>query len=114
MAGFRPVGPASAKTVAKVRRTKVQAYGTKDQWSIMSAACIKRDGHRCTSCGRSSTPGNYLNAHHIVPISRGGKTIMYNLRTLCVSCHSKQPFHQHMRKQLLAERSTAKKLNFNR
>lgn len=113
MGRFRPVGPAKPKTVAKVRRNKVQAYGTKDQWAVMSAACIKRDGHRCTKCGRGSTPGNRLNAHHIVPVSRGGKTVLYNLRTLCMGCHSQQPFHQHMRKQLLKERATAKKLRFD-
>lgn len=112
--GFRAVGPVRAKTTSKVRRTKVQAYGTKDQWAAMSAACLKRDGRRCTKCGNGSTPGNHLNAHHIVPVARGGKTVLYNLKTLCASCHSKQPFHQHMRKQLLAERSTARKININR
>lgn len=103
--GFRPVGPVRAKTTSKVRRTAVQAYGTKNDWAALSVACIKRDGHRCTQCGRGSTVGNRLNAHHIIPVSRGGKSVMYNLKTLCVSCHSKQPFHQHMRKQLLRERS---------
>jgi 5-methylcytosine-specific restriction endonuclease McrA len=99
MAGFRPVGPASAKTVAKVRRTKVQAYGTVTSWAATSAAVLKRDGRRCTKCGRGSTPGNHLNAHHIIPISRGGKTVMFNLTTVCESCHRKQPFHSHMQRQ---------------
>ena len=110
--GFRPVGPVRAKTTSKVRRTKVQAYGTQDQWAAMSAACLRRDGNRCTLCGRSSTPGNRLNAHHMIPVSRGGKTVMFNLRTLCQSCHCKQPFHEHMRKQAALERSKKNKLNF--
>lgn len=105
MAGFRPIGPKRAKTVAKVRRTAVQAYGTKTDWAAMSAACIKRDGYKCTKCKRSTAPGNRLNAHHIIPVSRGGKTILYNLKTLCQWCHSGMPFHQHMRKQLLAEKA---------
>lgn len=102
--GFRPVGPKRASTVAKVRRTKVQAYGTQDQWREMSAACIKRDGYRCTRCGCGSTPDNRLNADHIIPVSRGGKTVLFNLRTLCVRCHSLMPHHGHMRKQLQNKR----------
>lgn len=97
MARFRPVGPKRASTVSKVRRTKVQAYGTKSDWAALSAACLKRDGNRCKQCGSPSRPGNRLNAHHIISVSRGGKSVLFNLKTLCETCHSKQPGHGHMR-----------------
>lgn len=97
MAKFRPVGPVRAKTVAKVRRNKVQAYGTSSEWSKASAACIKRAGGKCAQCGRMSAAGNRLNAHHIIPVSKGGKTTQWNLKCLCERCHSKQPGHEHMR-----------------
>lgn len=100
MAGFRPVGPKRASTVAKVRRTATEAYGTKTEWAALSAACIRRDGNRCTRCPATSTPGNRLNAHHKIPVSRGGKSVLWNLVTLCQRCHSLQPFHGHMRIQM--------------
>ncbi len=78
------VGP---KIVAKVRRTKVQAYTS--NWSAISAAIMKRDGHKCTQCG--ATKG--LQVHHIIPVASGGRTCGYNLKTLCIHCHNKKHGH---------------------
>ena len=96
MASFRPIGPKRASTTAKIRRTKVQAYGSKSDWAALSAACIKRDGNRCRQCGSPSAIGNRLNAHHIIQVAKGGKSILYNLKALCEKCHAKQPGHGHM------------------
>jgi hypothetical protein len=48
-----------------------------------------RDGFRCTSCGKSplTHPGIELHCDHILPWSKGGKTIMTNLKTLCSQCN---------------------------
>lgn len=81
--------------VAKVRRTRTQAYTA--NWQAISAAVLKRDGYRCRKCGRTKSDGVRLEANHIVPICRGGTTAMYNLETLCERCHSHKPFHNHMR-----------------
>lgn len=86
-----------SRVVAKVRRTRQEAYT--DNWAEISAVVIKRDGGRCTRCGSPSTPNNRLRAHHIIPVSRGGRTSMLNLKTLCSNCHSKEPGHQHLAKQ---------------
>ena len=48
---------------------------------------LKRDGFRCQICGRTATDGITLEVDHIVPISRGGKTVAENLRTLCKECN---------------------------
>lgn len=40
----------------------------------------------CLKCGVDST----LTMDHIVPISRGGKTILSNLQTLCERCNTKK------------------------
>lgn len=88
------VGRGRPKLVSKVRRTFEQAY-TSD-WSAISAGVIKRDGC-CRKCGATSTPGNKLRAHHIIPVSKGGRTVPYNLMTLCDRCHAKQPGHGHLR-----------------
>jgi len=49
-------------------------------------ACLMRDNFTCQKCGKKET---ILSAHHIVWTSKGGKDSIYNLITLCVSCHDK-------------------------
>jgi len=51
---------------------------------------FKRDNFRCVFCGRSpaTAPGVVvLHIDHIVPFSKGGKTVFGNLRTLCHQCN---------------------------
>ena len=49
---------------------------------------MKRDGFRCVLCGASSQEdGVKLHVDHILPVSKGGKTEMSNLRTLCNRCN---------------------------
>ena len=48
---------------------------------------LRRDGFRCVLCGMSSKDGAVLHVDHIIPVSKGGKTVMSNLRTLCEKCN---------------------------
>lgn len=48
---------------------------------------MKRDGFRCVLCGRSAEDGVLLHVDHIIPVSKGGRTIMENLQTLCSECN---------------------------
>lgn len=48
---------------------------------------LQRDGHRCAICGRSAEDGVTLEVDHIFPVSKGGKTELNNLRTLCRDCN---------------------------
>ena len=48
---------------------------------------LKRDGFRCKICGASSKDGANLQVDHIIPVSKGGKTEMNNLQTLCSRCN---------------------------
>ena len=48
---------------------------------------MKRDGFRCVLCGRTANDGVVLHVDHILPIARGGKTELNNLRTLCEFCN---------------------------
>ena len=48
---------------------------------------LKRDGFRCVLCGMSSKDGAVLHVDHIIPVSKGGKSVMSNLRTLCEKCN---------------------------
>ena len=53
----------------------------------MRLEVFKRDQHSCVFCGRGS-PEHKLHADHKVPWSKGGKTILDNLQTLCATCNA--------------------------
>jgi len=53
-------------------------------WEIIAHQVRRRDGNRCVECGRNDLP---LHVDHIWPLSKGGPNFMWNLRTLCESCH---------------------------
>lgn len=48
---------------------------------------LARDQFRCVICGASAQIGTRLHVDHIVPISKGGKSVPSNLRTLCERCN---------------------------
>ncbi|MFQ5651924.1 MAG: HNH endonuclease [bacterium] len=48
-----------------------------------------RDNHTCQYCGAVDAP-NRLTLDHILPQSRGGKTVWENLVTCCRKCNSKK------------------------
>ena len=50
---------------------------------------LRRDGFRCRACGRSpaTEAGVKLQVDHVMPWSKGGKTGMGNLQTLCRECN---------------------------
>lgn len=50
---------------------------------------LLRDRFTCCGCGRSpaTSPGTLLHIDHIVPWSKGGETVISNLRTMCLQCN---------------------------
>jgi len=48
---------------------------------------MRRDGFYCVLCGATGQT-HTLVLDHIMPVSRGGKTTMDNLRTVCRTCNS--------------------------
>ena len=48
---------------------------------------MRRDGFRCQLCGAMAKDGVQLHVDHILPVSKGGKTELSNLRTLCERCN---------------------------
>ena len=70
-------------------------------WFEMRRKVLERDGHSCAAVigkdqfGRPIKCGckTGLEIHHRVPLSKGGKTTMANLITLCRSCHDSRHLH---------------------
>lgn len=60
----------------------------KINWRLRAQVLI-RDNCICQMCGASPSknPNVELHADHIKPWSRGGETIIENLRTLCLKCN---------------------------
>jgi hypothetical protein len=54
------------------------------EWLRIRREVIERDGGKCIRCKSVEK----LAAHHVVPRSRGGRSDMTNLVTLCQSCNS--------------------------
>ncbi|MBQ8472176.1 MAG: HNH endonuclease [Bacilli bacterium] len=48
---------------------------------------LKRDNFKCCVCGYGSLDNVKLHVDHIIPVSRGGKTKLDNLQTLCNRCN---------------------------
>lgn len=53
---------------------------------------LRRDNFHCVRCGRGKEDGVKLHVDHIVPVSRGGKSVMGNLQTLCEDCNGNWGF----------------------
>lgn len=76
---------------SEAERVEKNKHTAKYQRSMMSSSLrydvMKRDNFHCVLCGRSAEDGVKLHVDHIIPISRGGKTTIDNLRTLCSDCN---------------------------
>ncbi|WP_336346203.1 HNH endonuclease [Halalkalicoccus ordinarius] len=72
------------------------AKGYPSDWDSRRRAVYKRDGYTCQNCGAQGGPyGNTeLNAHHIVPKSKGGTHSKNNLVTICKPCHNAVHYNQ--------------------
>ncbi len=69
------------------RRRDTAAYQRSLMTPTLRYDVMKRDGFKCVLCGRSADDGVKLHVDHILPVAKGGKTVMSNLRTLCEDCN---------------------------
>lgn len=52
------------------------------RWQVLS-----RDNWTCQYCGAKASDGVKLHVDHVIPVSRGGKTVLDNLVTACEKCN---------------------------
>lgn len=48
---------------------------------------MERDGYTCQICGKYMPDGADIHIDHIIPVSKGGKTVPGNLQVLCAKCN---------------------------
>jgi 5-methylcytosine-specific restriction endonuclease McrA len=59
-----------------------------EDWHELATQVKQRDHYRCQICRTSRN----LTIHHKIPRDQGGTNDLYNLQTLCHSCHDKVEF----------------------
>lgn len=67
------------------RKTKSGGSYTSEEWFTLCFAV----GFRCLCCGEIKK----LTADHVVPISKGGTSWLYNIQPLCLSCNASKGNH---------------------
>jgi len=70
---------------------RYEAYLAGAEWQRIRARALRRDGHRCTRCGRKRSWSNPLQANHksYRAYNATGKTPLRDLETLCRRCHER-------------------------
>ena len=74
--------------------TTLSAYRSQNQRKLMTKKLRKeiaqRDNYTCQICGKYMPDGGGLHIDHIVPVSKGGKTVPRNLQVLCSKCNGRK------------------------
>ena len=68
-------------------QSPTQVRGPRNVNWRLRALVLMRDGARCQLCGAEAREGAKLHVDHIVPWSKGGATVLSNLRVLCHVCN---------------------------
>jgi len=66
----------------------VKVYGRKFKYS--NRMTWERDNYVCQYCGKHLTEKKDITTDHVIPKSRGGKTIYENMVTACSHCNKKK------------------------
>lgn len=77
------------KCPAVVRLLDYVSNGKKNKVKFSRANVFARDSYSCQYCGNQ--PGtSQLTYDHVIPRSKGGKTVWENIVTCCIGCNSKK------------------------
>jgi 5-methylcytosine-specific restriction protein A len=76
------------KEASPSHKRRYSDYGP--EWEELSDLCLNLAHHICEDCKKNRA----INAHHIIPLSKGGANKLHNLKALCFYCHKK--YHPHL------------------
>lgn len=69
----------------------IRQWNQKDQRKLMTkelrTKIARRDKYTCQICGKYMPDGVGLQIDHIIPVSKGGKSVPENLQVLCSKCN---------------------------
>lgn len=69
----------------------LKQYHSKNQRKLMTRELreriMRRDNYTCKICGKYMPDEVGLHIDHIIPVSKGGKSIEQNLQVLCSKCN---------------------------
>ncbi len=66
----------------------------------VTAAWLRQD-RKCRECQRD-VPRDLLEGDHIIPWSRGGRTVMENLQALCIACNRRKGIREGTAEEVLS------------
>jgi len=69
--------------MTRLRQKQPRLKLRREEYEGLRRRVLERDGWRCQSCGSSME----LQIHHVKSRSKLGDDALYNLITLCASCH---------------------------
>lgn len=74
--------------------TTSKKYNTKDQRKLMTKKLRTRikkfNNYTCQNCGKYMPDEVGLHIDHIIPVSKGGKSVASNLQVLCSKCNGRK------------------------
>lgn len=96
-----PAGRSHNETVLLCSHSMIDYIENKEEWKNSAKGqrvlmtpklrqeILERDNYTCKICGNSTykEPNLLLEVDHIIPVSKGGKTVRENLQTLCWKCN---------------------------
>lgn len=96
-----PAGRSHNETILSCSHSMIDYIENKEEWknsakgqrALMTPKLrqeiLERDNYTCKICGNSTykEPNLLLEVDHIIPVSKGGKTVKENLQTLCWKCN---------------------------
>ena len=80
-----------AKRISDCPFIEQKWYGNADRNADLRLRCLQRDKGVCQICQR---PKTNIEAHHVIPLSKGGADDLSNLTTLCEDCHRKHSWQE--------------------
>lgn len=87
----QPVGPDAHRWRGGAKRREQGWRG--EDWPVIRAAALERDGYACQDCGFSDFTGSDLHVHHVIPWRFNPVNDPKWLVTLCRACHGRRPEH---------------------
>lgn len=79
------------KAIIEAKNIDISKTNEQKERTLMSDSLrfqiLKRDNYTCQICGKKASDGVELEIDHIIPISKGGRTVPNNLQTLCKRCN---------------------------